>query len=356
MAMLKGEVINGYKILKDFIVAGGMSKVTFAEKGGEVYFIKEFLSPKYPLPDSPGSDKVKAQRRKACEIFEKHHRELNKKIGTKVSRGGNLVFAVDFFRSGTCYYKVTEKIDTTSLSCEEISKLPFDKIILIAKSVCHSIRILHDLNIVHGDLKPDNILIKKTSLGFSGKLIDFDDSYFSGNPPTDRESLVGTPEYYSPEQAAYIMDEDGEIAGSTLTLKSDIFTLGIIMCEYFTGKKPLLPSDCGSTWICVDNCKSFSYAKSLPTGMKNLIDWMLRKNPNERPTINEVFEFLKNPDLLVDSISKEPLVDSTCPPAPKFEPKEKIGIRSTFKKGTPSEAEKKNTKTSLRSKTWDVGK
>lgn len=293
MAMLKGEVINGYTILKDFVVAGGMSKVTFAEKGGKEYFIKEFLSPKYPLPDGPGSEKVKAQRRKACEAFEKHHRELNKKIGTKVSLGGNLVFAVDFFRSGTCYYKVTEKIDTASLSCEEISHLPIDKILLIAKSVSHSVRILHDLNIVHGDLKPDNILIKRTSMGFSGKLIDFDDSYFSGNPPTDRESLVGTPEYYSPEQAAYIMDEDEEISGSTLTLKSDIFTLGIILCEYFTGKKPVLPSDCGSTWICAENDKPISYAKSIPIGIKNLLDWMLRKNPNERPTINEVFDILK---------------------------------------------------------------
>ena len=183
-----------------------------------------------------------------------------------------LELAVDFFRSGTCYYKVTEKIDTASLSCEEISKLPLDKIFLIAKSVCHSVRILHDLNIVHGDLKPDNILIKKTSLGFSGKLIDFDDSYFSGNPPTDRESLVGTPEYYSPEQAAYIMDEDAVIDGCTLTLKSDIFTLGIILCEYFTGKKPVLPVDCGSTWICIEKGKLFSYAKSIPTEIKNLID------------------------------------------------------------------------------------
>lgn len=292
--MLEGEVINGYRILRDFVVAGGMSKVSFADKGGKEYFIKEFLSPKYPLPDSPGSEKVKAQRRKACKTFEKHHKDLNKKISTKVSLGGNLVFAVDFFRSGTCYYKITEKIDTASLTCEEISHLSFDKILLIAKSVCHSIRILHDLNIVHGDLKPDNILIKKTSVGYSGKLIDFDDSYFSGTPPTDRESLVGTPEYYSPEQAAYIMDEDEEINGNTLTLKSDIFTLGIIFCEYFTGKKPVLPPDCGNTWICIEKDKPFSYAKDIPTKLKDLIGLMLQKKPDDRPTINEVFDCLKN--------------------------------------------------------------
>ena len=356
MAMLKGEVINGYKILKDFVVAGGMSKVTFAEKGGKEYFIKEFLSPKYPLSDSPGSEKVKAQRRKACEEFEKHHRELNKKIATKVSLGGNLVFAVDFFRSGTCYYKVTEKIDTASLTCEEISHLPIDKILLIAKSVCHSIRILHDLNIVHGDLKPDNILIKKTSLGFSGKLIDFDDSYFSGNPPTDRECLVGTPEYYSPEQAAYIMDEDGEIAGSTLTLKSDIFTLGIILTEYFTGRKPILPEEYGSTWVCVENSKTFSFGIIMSDKLESLIRSMLSKKPSDRPSINDVFEILKTlkeSDVKTKSSSTpEKPIDEAVPTLKKVE------LRSTFKDKKPIEKktdkEGAELKSSLRSKTWKV--
>lgn len=292
--MLKGENINGYVILNDFVVAGGMSKVSFAQKGGKEYFIKEFLYPKYPTADSPGSDKVKEQKRKACDSFEKHHRSLNQKIATKVSLGGNLVFAVDFFRYGTCYYKVTEKIDTTSISPVEISKLPLDKVLLICKSVCHSVRILHDLDIVHGDLKPDNILIKKTSMGYSGKLIDFDDSYFSGNPPTDRESLVGTPEYYSPEQAAYIMDEDEEIKGDTLTTKSDIFTLGIILCEYFTGEKPIIDSKYSSTWNCINNRGKISFKKNIPEPYGNLILRMLSKETDNRPAINEVFNTLKD--------------------------------------------------------------
>lgn len=352
MSMRKGEVINGYRILKDFVVAGGMSKVTFAEKGGKEYFIKEFLSPKYPLPDSPGSEKIKAQKRKACELFEKHHRDLNKKIASKVSLGGNLVFAVDFFRNGTCYYKVTEKIDTTSLSCVEISQLPLDKILIIAKSVCHSVRILHDLNIVHGDLKPDNILIKKTTSGFSGKLIDFDDSYFSGNPPKDRESLVGTPEYYSPEQAAYIMDEDEEIIGNTLTLKSDIFTLGIILCEYFTGEKPILAEEYSSTWSCIENCKSFSLAKPIPKSIDELLKRMLSLRPVDRPTINEVFNILKGID--TKSIEKR---DTPSLPKPKS-----VGLRGALVSKEAKDADEKDLseggdspkKSNLRSKTWLV--
>lgn len=290
--MTKDSIIHGYKILEDFKVAGGTSKVTFAERCGKEYFIKEFLSPKYPTIDSPGSEKIKAQKRKACEEFEKHHKELNARISSKVGTGGNLVAAVDFFREGPCYYKVTEKIDASSLTCKEISCLSMDKLLLICKSVCHSIKILHDLNIVHGDLKPDNILIKKTSAGYSGKLIDFDDSYFSETPPK-QECLVGTPEYYSPEQAAYIMDEDEKISGSTLTLKSDIFTLGIIFCEYLTGKKPMFDTKYSSTWNCVADGGEIKFSRALSNGFEEILRKMLSLCPTDRPSIGEVFDFFK---------------------------------------------------------------
>lgn len=292
--MNKGDIIGGFRILEDFKVAGGMSKVTFAERGGKEYFIKEFLSPKYPTADSPGSEKVKAQKRKACEEFERHHRELNNLIATKVSLGGNLVYAIAFFRDGASYYKVNEKIDTSSLSPKEISKLPEDKINIIARSVCHSVNILHDLKIVHGDLKPENILIKQTSKdAFTGKLIDFDDSYFSAKPPKNRENIVGTPEYYSPELAAYIMDEDEEISGETLTTASDIFTLGIIICEYFTGAKPITKTDL-PTWAAVVKGHSISLAKKVNPAVERLIISMLSLEPSSRPSIKKVQQTLRD--------------------------------------------------------------
>ena len=293
--MLKGETINGYRILEDFKVAGGMSKISFAEKGGKNYFIKEFLSPKYPTPDSPGSEKTKEKKRNDCDEFEKHHRNLNNAIGKCCAgTGGNLIYAIDFFRNGASYYKVTEKIDISTLPCESIARLPLEKILLIAKSAVHSIRILHGLKIVHGDLKPDNLPIKEAMRGYVVKLIDFDDSYFECAPPSDRENLVGTPEYYSPEQAAYIMDEDEEIEGDTLTCKSDIFTLGIIFSEYFSGEKPILSDGHKNTWTCINDGKSISFKKALPLKIENLIRSMLSLNPNERPSISDVFNVLKD--------------------------------------------------------------
>lgn len=341
--MLKGENIKGYKILEDFKVAGGMSKISFAEKDGKTYFIKEFLAPKYPTSDSPGSERIKEQKRKACDEFEKHHRDLNNAIGKCCAgTGGNLIYAIDFFRDGTSYYKVTEKIDISSFPCESISCLPLEKILLIAKSAVHSIRILHGLKIVHGDLKPDNLPIKEAARGYVVKLIDFDDSYFEGNPPPDRENLVGTPEYYSPEQAAYIMDEDEEIEGATLTCKSDIFTLGIIFSEYFSGEKPILPPDYKNTWTCVNNGGDISFKKKLHPQIDGLIRKMLSLNPNDRPNINEVFNVLKNikPDEITPS-SKRMSSDEPKKPSLRFGP----GFKPLSSKGV-SPATRSTTLTS----------
>lgn len=346
--MIKGQIINGYHILEDFKVAGGMSKISFAKKGDKEYFIKEFLYPKYPTPESPGSDAVKAKKRKACEAFEKHHRDINNKISSKCSLGGNLVFAVDFFRSGPCYYKINERIDTSSISCIEIAKLPIEKILIIVKSVCHSVQILHDLKIVHGDLKPDNILIKRTPAGYSGKLIDFDDSYFDCNPPTDRECVVGTPEYYSPEQAAYIMDEDEEIPGSTLTCKSDIFTLGIIFTEYFTGEKPVVSK--GSVWSAVKRGESPSFSKPLNANLKKLLLEMLSVDSSSRPTIKEVFErfrnFDKEPPIVAEGFGSAPSIGIRGKGVPK--------TRDVSKDTTPKEPA--STSSMLRGKGLEIAK
>ena len=71
--MRKGDIIGGYYILQDFIVAGGMSKISFAKRGDTEYFIKEFLSPKYPVAGAPGSPVSIARKQKRCNEFEAHH-------------------------------------------------------------------------------------------------------------------------------------------------------------------------------------------------------------------------------------------------------------------------------------------
>ena len=97
--MKAGDVINGYTILEDFKVVGaGLSKWTFAERGGRTFFIKEFLSPTYPDDDAPGSEKTKARKRARCATFEAHHQGIQRALAPLSAYGGNLIVTLDFFR------------------------------------------------------------------------------------------------------------------------------------------------------------------------------------------------------------------------------------------------------------------
>lgn len=298
--MKKGEIIHGYTILKDFEVIGGTSKVSIASKGEKKYFIKEFLSPKYPLPESPGSLETKQKKMKACEDFEKRHKEIYEQTAKQSAPGGNLVYTVDFFREGTSYYKITENIDKLALPLDEIASLPLSEKLFILKTFTKTVKILHDLHIVHGDLKPDNILLKRSSTGIIvAKLIDFDDSFFEHKPPINKEELAGTPEYYSPELANYIMDEDNLVDGRTIDCKSDIFAMGVIFMEYLTGKKP----DVSTTYIWQAKKINVSEA-DLPELLVDLINNMLSFDVKKRPNINQVFNELKRTEGLKDIPSK----------------------------------------------------
>ena len=285
--MKAGDVINGYLILEDFKVVGaGLSKWTFAERGGRQYFIKEFLSPTYPDDAAPGSDKTKAKKRARCAAFEAHHRGVQRALAPLSAYGGNLIVTLDFFRSGAKYYKVTEKVDAAGLTSSDVAALPLRTQLVLMKTVAHSLKILHDLRIVHSDLKPSNVLIKRTELGYTTKLIDFDSSYIAGRPPR-REEIVGTINYYSPELLGYI--QDAGVAPDQLGVASDVFALGLIYAEYLTGAPPpSTPPTTSRRWPCAAAQRYASPAPGVPPELADLIDRMLVAQPELRPGIGQV--------------------------------------------------------------------
>jgi len=297
--MKKGDKLTGnkgiYTLKNNFEVTGGMSKVTFAVLDGKDYFLKEFLSPKYPIDlNKSGSPAIIERKKKRCAQFESHHKTLNEKIASKVGLGGNLVCAFDFFRNGTTYYKVTEKIDVSSFTVHEIAKMTEEQKLLIMKTVTSSLKILSDLGIVHGDLKPDNVLIKKTALGaYTTKLIDFDNSYFSENPPENNEETVGDQVYYSPELGKYIKGLL-DTKPKNLTIKSDVFALGILFSQYITGNRPEIGSKYKYVYEAVLNgVNPITKTSSVPNYIIGLILKMLSLNPVDRPDIAKVHNVLK---------------------------------------------------------------
>ena len=322
--MRQDDIINGYRILQDFTCAGGgLSKWTFAEKGGKEFFIKEFLHPTFPLASSPGSEKMKARKRKSCEIFEAHHSSLKDAIDSSHIPGGNLIATLDFFRHGAKYFKVTEKVDVTTLKPAQLGNLPLSQRILIMTTVAHSLRILHRLDIVHGDLKLDNVLIKKTRMGsYTTKLIDFDNSYFSGRPPEMAEDVVGDMVFYSPELASYIR-QDASATAEHLTAKSDIYALGLLYSLYLTGKLPNFDkAKYKYAWIASHSdieLKLSDGDDEIPDELEGLLNSMMVFKPEDRPDIDHVFENLKK-------LIKRPEMPATPPANPS--PKSKLSRTS----------------------------
>lgn len=309
--MKTGDNINGYRILKDFTTAGGgLCKWTFVERAGKQYFFKEFLAPTYPTEDAPGSPKTKEQKRERCRIFEAHHRALKTAIDARCGTGGNLIYTVDFFRAGAKYYKVTEKVDVSALNVKNIAALPLEKKVLILKTVAHSLDILHGLGIVHGDLKPDNILIKQTAEDYyTAKLIDFDNSYFSGKPPAASEEVVGDMVYYSPELALYIQNT-GTVSQTDLQTKSDIFALGLIYCQYLTGNLPAFSHE--YQYACeavLAGEKLAAKVSGIPPSLLSLLAEMMLAEPAKRPSVKEVFSRLKT--VKADKVASTPTTASS---------------------------------------------
>lgn len=285
-----GDVLNGYRLLEDFRVVGaGLSEWSFAERGGRDFFIKRFLSPTYPEADAPGSERIKAKKRARCAAFEAHHRGIQAAMAPLTTYGGNLIATLDFFRIGAKYYKVTEKVDVAGLQTRDIAALDFPVQLVLLKTVAHSLKILHDLRIVHSDLKPGNVLVKRTELGYTTKLIDFDSSYIAGNPPPPEE-IIGTMNYYSPELVRYIQ---GSAAPGELTEASDIFALGLIYAEYLTGAMPPFDPAHHEPAIAVLHGQPLKLGPSrVPTLITDLVERMLLPDPAARPSVAQVHSTL----------------------------------------------------------------
>jgi serine/threonine protein kinase len=281
-----GDTVGGYTLLEDFRVVGaGLSEWTFAERDGREFFLKRFLSPTYPDDAAPGSAATKQRKRAKCAAFEAHHRGIEAALAPITSYGGNLIATLDFFRDGAKYYKVTEKVDLAGLDPISVARLDFPVKLVLLKTVAHSLKILHDLDIVHSDLKPSNVLIKRTELGYTTKLIDFDSSYIVGSPPPP-DDIVGTMNYYSPELVRYIQ---GAAEGAELTEASDVFALGLIYTEYLTGALPPFDPAYHEAAIAVLNGVRLRLPPAAaPEPISELVEHMLLVDPAARPTIEQV--------------------------------------------------------------------
>ena len=289
--MKNGDVIGGYRVITKPNV-GGWCTWAFAERGGVRYFIKEFKDPKWPSPTSAGNEASKAARRAECEEFERRQRRVTELLNPTAVGGGNLVTAVDFGRFGTTtYYKITEAIQAESAG--DLTRYTPRQRAVVMRTLCQSIKLLHRARIVHGDLKPENIMLQKASEGdlYTAKLIDFDDAYETGDPPPSDE-IRGDQLYVAPEWLRYVK-QDPAVKPADLTTKTDIFSLGLIFHVYICGALPEiggygLPAE--AVWAGT----APRLSPRLHPAMAALLGLMLTEKPGDRPRVEDVISRLSD--------------------------------------------------------------
>ncbi|MGW1934827.1 protein kinase domain-containing protein, partial [Streptomyces sp. NPDC001919] len=293
--MKLGDTIAGYRIVTEPTNAnGGKCIWAFAEKDGGQYFIKQFLEPKRPRDDAADSKSVRIRREVAKE-FEKRHRDVMKRLRPDTLGGGNIVLATDFFHVGSTYYKVTERIDTTSLDRPQDLD-PRQKTVLL-KTLGSSLRQLHDSGTVHGDLKPLNVLVQKRegAAFHAAKLIDFDDSYGSGNPPQP-DAIAGDSVYGAPEWLRYIK-LDGTVRPKDLTCAVDVFALGLMTHTYVVGELPGYEKAFDSPADAVSSGAELRFDSRLSDELLALLRAMTAADPRARPDVGVFLATLADPEV-----------------------------------------------------------
>jgi serine/threonine-protein kinase len=190
-------------------------------------------------------------------VFAVTHLKLNKRFALKLLKPGlaqdadtRARFLVEAQAAGQIKHpNVVEITDYTSLpdggaymvmeylEGQPLSKmirlggaLPALRAVNIVKDVASALQAAHDAGVVHRDLKPDNVFVTQHKDGRDGaKILDFGVAKVAGSAKLTRTGMVfGTPHYMSPEQAS----------GGVIDHRTDVYALGVIMYEMFTGRVP----------------------------------------------------------------------------------------------------------------------
>jgi eukaryotic-like serine/threonine-protein kinase len=210
-----GKVVDGrYRVL-EVIGRGGMGVVYRVEhlRMGKVAAMKVLHRDLASDPDVIGRFE-----REAAAISKLHH--------------PHTVQVFDFGTAGDALYLIMEFVRGVDLArmIERDGAMSWSRAAPLLAQVCSALQEAHELGIVHRDLKPENVLITRTAGGRDyAKVLDFGLAKLEQRAPstmTDRQQIVGTPYFMSPEQ----------IRGDDVDARSDIYSFGALMFELLTAQ------------------------------------------------------------------------------------------------------------------------
>ncbi|MCC5793902.1 MAG: HEAT repeat domain-containing protein [Chromatiales bacterium] len=213
-----GEIIEGRYQFIEKIGKGAFGTVVLVEDSvvGERLILK-FLNPNM----SSDEDMMK---RFVHEL--RYSRKITHpnviRIYDFVSLGGNYAISMEYFPSHTLSAELSAR-----------KPLPFDKVVGWGRDIASGMAVAHQVGIIHRDLKPANILINDEGLL---KIVDFGvaaAAHTGDTQLTKTGYVIGSPKYMAPEQ----------ILGKKVDLRSDIYSVGVILYEMLTGVPPYTKGD-----------------------------------------------------------------------------------------------------------------
>ncbi len=190
---------------------------------------------------------------------------------------------------GTDRYIAMELIEGSTLRQLAAQGLPLSRIVGIARQVAEALAVAHGAQIIHRDIKPDNVMVRPD--GYV-KLLDFGlarvqpDQYGAGSTDPGRMSteaglILGTIGYMAPEQAR----------GEAVAAEADVFSLGVVLYELVTGRHPFMAASQLGTlnalmWETPEPPSLLN--PELPRALDQLILESLQKDQRLRPGASEV--------------------------------------------------------------------
>ncbi|MGB9422746.1 MAG: serine/threonine-protein kinase [Candidatus Acidiferrum sp.] len=166
-----------------------------------------------------------------------------------------------------------EYVDGEDLSCliRRIGRVPQDKAVEISRQICAGLAAAHERGVVHRDLKPANVMLDGAG---KARITDFGLAGIAATM-SGAEVRAGTPAYMAPEQ----------LEGREVTIKSDIFSLGLVMYEVLTGRRAYDAANLQELMKSREGAitNPSSIVKDLDPLLERVILRCLEKDPTKRP-------------------------------------------------------------------------
>ncbi len=266
------------KDLKDYRIVQELHKGVFADLYLAIKNDRKYVLKRYKDPTENTSD---------FNAFVENQETLWPLLQSLGDMVENIVD--QFVDENGLFYQVKDYIgEGQNLRCWMETNEDYNQRLDIAIQLCECLMAIHKKDIVLQDLKPEDIMLVKNLSKVSGVrpvLIDFDWAVPNGKVV----HYVGTPGY-------------NNIDAPNISYKSDIFSLGIVLCELLTGCNPYFYDEDRvyefEMWIEWVKNKSYTHPNEiddeLPQSINDIIDKCLEPNPDDRPEIDEILNVLKS--------------------------------------------------------------